>query len=292
MSWFTLKSGEKLYYEDRGEGEQTLVMMHGWTSSHDIYLKPMETLQHKARCIIYDHRGHGQSRQADRPGVTMETLAEDLHEIIQGLSLSNVTLLGWSMGAGAVLNYVRLYGCESLSQIVLCDMTPKQLNDDEWKLGLYKGAYTKADMERDAGKDFYSLYKEFAIGAIPRLKKIPGFLLRKPLKQKLAACDEPTLRSLAASMKMQDNRPVVEQITVPVTYFYADPGSLFSPELADWYKDHVKSPFRAVCFPESTHMLVSDYPEKFTEEVSRVLESAKSICDRVLQFTEAGMTQV
>lgn len=24
-------------------------------------------------------------------------------------------------------------------------------------------------------------------------------------------------------MKLQDNRPAVEQITVPVTYFYADP---------------------------------------------------------------------
>jgi hypothetical protein len=29
MSYFTLKSGEKLYYEDRGEGPDTLVMLHG-----------------------------------------------------------------------------------------------------------------------------------------------------------------------------------------------------------------------------------------------------------------------
>ncbi len=72
-------------------------------------------------------------------------------------------------------------------------------------------------------------------------------------------------------MKTQDNRPVAEQITVPVTYFFADPGSLFSPALSDWYKDHVKTPFRAVRFPDSTHMLVSDHPEKFTEEVGKVL---------------------
>ena len=201
----------------------------------------------------------------------METLASDLNELIQGLSLSNITLLGWSMGAGVVFNYVRLYGCGDLKQIVLCDMTPKQLNDEEWKLGLYQGRYTKAEMERDAGKDFYSLYKEFAIGAVPRLAKIPGFLLKRPLKKRLAECDESTLRSLAASMKTQDNRPTVGQITVPVTYFYADPGSLFSPELADWYKDHVVTPCRTVRFPDNTHMLVSDKPEKFAEEVSAVL---------------------
>ena len=273
MSYFMLKSGEKLYYEDKGQGPDTLILMHGWTNSHEVFLKPAELLQQQARCIMFDYRGHSGSKMVNGGSPTMETLAGDLNEIIQGLSLSNITLLGWSMGAGVALNYVRLYGCDSLKQIILCDMTPKQLNDDEWKLGLYQGRYTKENMERDANKDFYKLYKEFAIGAIPKLGKIPGFLLKKPLKKRLADCDESVLKSLAASMKTQDNRPAVGQITVPVTYFYADPGSLFSPALADWYKEHVVTPYKAVCFPKSTHMLVIDYPEKFAEEVSAVLRA-------------------
>ncbi len=36
MSYFTLKDGQRLYYEDKGHGADTLIMMHGWTSSHDI----------------------------------------------------------------------------------------------------------------------------------------------------------------------------------------------------------------------------------------------------------------
>ena len=271
MGIFTLSDGQKLYYEDKGSGPDTVIMMHGWTSTHEIFDKPVETLRDRARCIVYDHRGHGGSRGANEGSPTMETLAGDLREIIRELRLSDVTLLGWSMGAGVALNYVRLYGCDALKRIVLCDMTPKQLNDDKWQLGLYQGRYTREDMERDAGKDFYTLYKEFAIGAIPRLAKIPGFLLRKPLKKKLADCDESVLKSLAASMKLQDNRPSVEQITVPVTYFYADPGSLFSPKLADWYREHVPTQYDAVRFPDSTHMLVSDYPEKFAQEVGAVL---------------------
>ena len=271
MSYYTLKNGEKLYYEDRGNGPDTLIMMHGWTTSHDIFVRPAELLREQTRCIIYDHRGHGLSKEANGGTPTMETLASDLDEIIRGLSLSNITLLGWSMGADVALTYVRLFGCDALKQIILCDMTPKQLNDEEWKLGLYQGSYTKENMESDAGKDFYSLYKDFAVGAIPKLKRIPGFLLRRPLKKKLAECDEAVLKSLAASMKREDYRPAVEQITVPVTYFYADPGSLFSPELADWYKEHVPTQYNAVRFPKSTHMLVSDYPEKFAEEVGAVL---------------------
>lgn len=58
---------------------------------------------------------------------------------------------------------------------------------------------------------------------------------------------------------------------MPVTYFYAVPGSLFSPKLADWYEAHVTSPFRSVAFEDSTHMLITDHPEKFAEEVLKVL---------------------
>lgn len=271
MSWFTLKNGERLYYEDIGSGPDTIVMMHGWTSSHEVYKIPADALRDKARCVIYDHRGHGGSKAANREKPTMETLASDLDEIIRGLGLSNVTLVGWSMGAGVALTYVRLFGCGALKQIILCDMTPKQVNDGEWKLGLYQGAYTKADMEQDAGKKFFPLYKAFAIGAVPKLAKIPGFLLRRPLKKKLAECDESVLRSLSASMKAQDNRETVETITVPLAYFYADPGSLFSPKLADWYGEHVKTPYKAVRFPDSDHMLVSNYPDKFADEVGKLL---------------------
>ena len=271
MSYFTLKNGEKLYYEDFGHGDDTLIMMHGWTSSHDIFEEPVIKLKEKARCIIYDHRGHGNSKDANHEIPTMETLAGDLNEIIQGLSLSNVSLLGWSMGAGVALNYVRLYGCGFLRQIILCDMAPRQVNDEEWQLGLYQGKYTQADVVKDSEKDFYSLYKEFAVGAVPKLKKVPGFLLRKPLQEKLAQCDEAVLRSLSASMKAQDNRPAVDMITVPLTYFYADPGSLFSPKLADWYRDHVKTAYHAVRFPDSDHMLVTNDPDRFTESVMKLV---------------------
>lgn len=273
MSRFTLGSGEEIYYEDTGSGEQTIIMMHGWSSSHETYAACVPEISRKARCITYDHRGHGNSKDANGSDVTMDTLASDLNELIEGLGLSDVTLLGWSMGAGVALNYMEEYGCGALRQTILCDMTPKQLNDESWHLGLYQGKYTKEDMEKEATKSFYGLYKKFAVEAIPRLKKVPGFLLRKPLKKILDACDEQTLKSLAVSMKTKDYREGVGRISVPVRYFYAVPGSLFSPELASWYGEHVHSGYEAVAFEDSTHMLIADQPERFTREVLRALES-------------------
>ncbi len=58
---------------------------------------------------------------------------------------------------------------------------------------------------------------------------------------------------------------------MPLTYFYADPGSLFSPELAQWYQQHVPTEFKAVRFEGATHMLVDEQPEKFAAELTALL---------------------
>ena len=175
------------------------------------------------------------------------------------------------MGSGVVMTYLENYGADRLRQVVLCDMTPKQVNDDEWKLGLYQGAYTSQNMAEDAEKPFFQLYKEFAIGAVPKLGKVPGIILDPALKKKLSSCDEGVLRSLAASMKAQDHRGCFAGLDIPLAYFFADPGSLFSPELAEWYEANVPSAFKAVRFQDATHMLVDEQPEKFAAEVAALL---------------------
>lgn len=275
MGFFRLSNGEEIFYEDTGKGSQTIVMLHGWTSSHKVYAPVVPAISEKARCITYDHRGHGLSKSANHDHVTVETLADDLQELILGLELHDIILLGWSLGAATVMEYVSKYGCGALREVVLCDMSPKQLNDEEWKLGLYQGNYTKENMDNDAGKDFYTLYKAFARGAIPRLAKVPDIMLFLPLKERLAECDEGVMRSLSVSLKGRDYRPVVEKITVPLHYFYAVPGSLYSPKLEGWYRENVRSQFSSAAFEDSTHMLITDHPDLFAQEVIKVIEECE-----------------
>ena len=270
MSYYKLKNGMKLYYEDSGTGKP-IIFMHGWASSHDVYSEPIRLLGNKARCISYDHRGHAKSKSAHKEQVTIKTLACDLNEIIEGLGLNDVTLVGWSMGAGVALSYIRDYGCKALRQVVLCDMSPKQLNDEDWSMGLYKGRYTKATMEENKGKSFMKLFMKFTVGAAPKYKVLPEPLLYIMLRKKLHSSKIKVLESLARSLKEEDLRAVVGQITVPLTYFYAVPGSLFTPKLADWYKENASVEFRSVPFKNSTHKLIRENPEKFALELEKLL---------------------
>ncbi len=271
MSYLTLGNGDQLYYEDTEKGEKTVVMLHGWSSSHEVYDPVVKKLRKTVRCVTYDHRGHGKSRDIRNTAVTLDTLAYDLNRLIRTLDLKDITLAGWSMGAAVSMRYMAEYGCGRLCQAVLCDMSPKQMNDDRWQLGLNRGSYTRETMAQDAGKDFYDIYRSFVFNTIPKLEKVPEPLIRRALMKELNGCSVEILKSLSQSMKEADLRKDVEKITVPVNYFYADPGSLFSPALAVWYREHVRAPYRSVIFPASTHMMISDHPDRFASELLKVI---------------------
>lgn len=271
MSEFQLKNGMKLYYEDHGIGCEPVILMHGWSSSHDIFEEPAAVISRRTRCIVYDHRGHGGSKDANWESVSLETLASDLNELICGLGLSNITLFGWSMGAATALTYVQNYGCDALKQLVLCDMSPKMLNDETWKLGLYQGGFTADDLSRSAEMSLPEVFKEFVVQAMPKLAKLPDIVLNWILRKFLAHCDEVVLSELSDSMKQADLRNAVEKITVPLTYFYAEPGSLFSPALARWYRTHTNCLYHSVGFTQSSHMLIAEHPELFAQELQKLI---------------------
>ena len=72
-------------------------------------------------------------------------------------------------------------------------------------------------------------------------------------------------------MKEQDHRRCFEGLDVPLTYFFADPGSLFSPALAGWYEQQVPTTYKAVRFEDATHLLIDEQPEMFAREIAALL---------------------
>jgi non-heme chloroperoxidase len=76
------------------------------------------------RVITYDRRGFGKSSQPI-VGYDYDTFAEDLHKLINQLKLRNVTLVGFSMGAGEVARYIGKYGSKDISKaVIISGVTP------------------------------------------------------------------------------------------------------------------------------------------------------------------------
>jgi non-heme chloroperoxidase len=154
----------QLFYEDLGTGKP-VVFIHGWPLNHEMWEYQLAELpKHGLRCIAYDRRGFGKS---DRPwgDYDYDTLADDLKTVIEQLDLSDVTLVGFSMGGGEIARYIGKYGTERVGKVVLMSaVTPFMLKTADNTEGVPKENFDemveKITKDRPAfmstfGKQFY-----------------------------------------------------------------------------------------------------------------------------------------
>ena len=109
-----------IYYEDQGAGP-AVVLIHGWPFDSRSWEPQVHALLAAGhRVVNYDRRGFGRS---SRPatGYDFDTLATDLGEVLRALDLSDVALVGFSLGTGEVARYVGRYGTDRLRGVVLIE---------------------------------------------------------------------------------------------------------------------------------------------------------------------------
>ena len=107
-----------LYYEDHGSGSP-VVLIHGWPLSGASWEKQTAALLASGhRVITYDRRGFGRSSQP-AAGYNYDTFAADLNTVLTTLDLTNVALVGFSMGSGEVTRYLGKYGSKRVRKAVL-----------------------------------------------------------------------------------------------------------------------------------------------------------------------------
>lgn len=86
-----------LFYQEAGEGNETIVFSHGLLFDHRMWNAQVENFKDRYRCIAYDHRGQGQSQVMGSED--MDTLYEDAASLIEQLAgNSKVHFVGLSMG--------------------------------------------------------------------------------------------------------------------------------------------------------------------------------------------------
>jgi non-heme chloroperoxidase len=107
-----------LYYEDHGSGPP-VVLIHGWPLNGDAWEKQTAALLATGyRVINYDRRAFGRSSKPGT-GYNYDTFAADLDVLLNTLNLTNVSLVGHSMGTGEITRYIGKYGTKRLRKAVL-----------------------------------------------------------------------------------------------------------------------------------------------------------------------------
>ena len=97
--------GDRVAYRDVGDGDETLLLLHGMAGSSDTWRAVMPQLSKRYRVIAPDLLGHGQSAKP-RGDYSLGAFAAWLRDLLDELGVTSVTLVGQSLGGGVAMQFV------------------------------------------------------------------------------------------------------------------------------------------------------------------------------------------
>lgn len=89
--------GSSLFYREEGSGPLA-VFVHGFPLDHTMWLDQMSGLAHLRRCVALDLRGYGRSGPIVGPALSMESFADDVNRVVEGLGEDQADVVALSMG--------------------------------------------------------------------------------------------------------------------------------------------------------------------------------------------------
>ena len=129
-SHFAVFGTNKIHYAVEGKGRHAIVLVHCWSGNLGFWREQVPALADKARLILIDLPGHGQS---DKPhtAYTMDFFAGAVLAVMRDAHVNKATLVGHSMGS-PVLCRVYKQAPERVAALVAIDGTlrrPKMTPD-------------------------------------------------------------------------------------------------------------------------------------------------------------------
>ncbi len=211
-----------LYYEDHGSGKP-VILIHGWPLSGRSWEKQVPALLDAGfRVITYDRRGFGWSSRPTS-GYEYDTLAADLNTLITQLNLTDVTLVGFSMGGGEVARYLGKYGTKNVSKAVFMAAIPPALlktadNPEGVDGAVFEGIKQAIVADRPAflAQFLQNFYNVDALGG----KRISEQVVQ--LSWNIAAGASPAGTLDCVSAWLTDFRKDLQKVNIPTLIIHGD----------------------------------------------------------------------
>lgn len=243
MEKITSADGVEIHYLRLGTGSP-VIFLHGWSASAREWLPFASELADQHDVICWDARGHGGHALEPGSSTHVADMAADLNQLISELQLDNITLVGHSMGALTLWQYIRDFGCERLAGVCIIDQSPKLVTDEQWQNGIY-GHFNRAANARLIAK----LREDFAEGLLQLVangynrksydnyqRNSRGF---QQMREYLQSLEGEPLVQCWESLTAADYRDVLPTICVPALLIYGDESQFYSRQVAEYVRDNI-----------------------------------------------------
>lgn len=253
----------RVYYASVGRAPPTIVFVHGWAGHGGVWREQVPVLATRARLILIDLPGHGQS---DQPPVdyTLDFLARAVVAVLTDARVDRAVLVGHSMGA-AVICRVYAQAPEKVAALVAVEGA------------LRRPALTQEQIERWVGPYRTPEYREHATRFIHSMFPRPGTeALRDEVCAEMLRTPPHVMRSTLENL-VDPAQPDwdLKRVEVPVAVLNAP-----NPRWTADYEDYVRSlsPRTAYRIIDGAgHFLMLEKPAAFNAALLAVLRQFELI---------------
>ena len=247
----------KVHYLTAGKGRTVMVFVHGWLCNASFWREQVPAFAHKARLILIDLPGHGQS---DKPhtNYTMDFFASSVLAVLRHEHIRKAIFIGHSMGV-AVVCRVHAQAPGSVAALVDVDgfLRSRRLPPDEVEKSI--APWRSAD------------YRELVKEAVKAMFPIPGTEeLRDRVMSEMLATPQYVIVSIAES-RWDPSQPTWELENVKSPLLVMNTRSpIYTPEYEAYARSlSARTDYRT--FEGVGHFMMLEKPAMFNSALADML---------------------
>ena len=261
----------EVYYEDHGSGSP-VVLLHGWPLSGASWEKQTAALLAAGhRVITIDRRGFGRSSKP-AVGYNYDTFAADLDAVLSTLELTDVSLVGFSMGTGEVTRYISKYGTKRVSKAVLIGtIGPYLVKSAANPEGVDQSVFDdlRAGLKADRPAQVMDFLRNFYAYDVLGGKLVSERVLEENWNVAVGASAIGTLASVDAWL--EDFRPDLPRNTVPTLILHGDSDRMLPPDGTSRKQAKMLKNARLVELKGGPHGVLWTHAEQINSELVKFL---------------------
>lgn len=254
--------GTPIAYEVHGEGEPTLILVHGWSCDARYWREQLAHFSARHRVVTVDLAGHGHSG-AGRREYTMRAFAEDVRAVADAVGGDQLILVGHSMGGLVIAEAARLLPGRVLGLIGV-----DALHDLDFPVTEDHAAEMIAPLEAD----FPAACRQFAASMI---RPDADAALAEWIRADMAAAPKDValsaMRQYMAQWISGAAPAVFAELPLPVVAVCAD----LWPVDAEANRRHMHS-FEAIVLEGTDHFLMLGAAEEFNRALAEAIAKIES----------------
>ncbi|MFT4994604.1 MAG: sigma-B regulation protein RsbQ [Paraglaciecola sp.] len=251
-----------------GQGEQTLLLAHGFGCDQRMWRFLVPLLREKYRLVLFDYTGSGQSETSNYDAQkysTLEGYAQDIVDICETLELENVNIVGHSV-SGIIAAIAAQQSPAGISNIIMVCPSPCFLNLPPD----YMGGFDEQDLQELIGlmdQNYIGWANYFA-------PLVAGTANSEVFTQELASsfCStNPVMaKNFAKATFFADYRHLLPDISQPTSIMQSNIDALASISIGQYMHKHIPNSTISIIEAEG-HCLHMTHPQQVVDNIEAFL---------------------